>query len=121
VRTLTRRTTTLLETFGPPTLTVSASGTYPQLVAVLKAITPSGAEITVTEGGAKTALRRTARPVTIRMISQVTTIPRGSRLVLRLGPTSGDLLYIQGVPRGSRITIGNVKLTLPVLRKPVSG
>jgi hypothetical protein len=41
------------------------------------------------------------------MISQVTTIPRGSRLVLRLGSTSG--------------TIGSVKLTMPVLRKPVSG
>jgi hypothetical protein len=25
------------------------------------------------------------------------------------------------VPSGSRITIGNAKLTLPVLRKPVSG
>ena len=120
-RTLTRRTTSLLETFGAPTLTVSASGTYPHLVAVLKAITPTGAEITVSEGGAKTTLGRAARRVRLRMISQVTTIPRGSRLVLRLGPTSGDLLYIQSVPTGARITLGTATLTLPVLQKPVSG
>lgn len=117
----TARTRTLLETFGAPELRISATGTYPHLVAVLKAITPDGKEITVSEGGARISLSPRPRTVAIRMISQATTIPRGSRLTLRLGPTSGDLLYITTVPTGSRITVGAVGLRLPVLRRPISG
>jgi pimeloyl-ACP methyl ester carboxylesterase len=113
------RTRTPLETFGSPVVRVEASGTYPHLVAVLKAITPDGREITVSEGGARIdATPR--RVVRISMISQATAIPRGSRLLLRLGPTSGDLLYITTVPSGSRIQLGRATLTLPVLRTPVS-
>jgi predicted acyl esterase len=121
VRTVAARTPRLLETFGAPTLTVTASGSYPHLVAVLKAVTPAGAEVTVSEGGATVRLTRTPRKVRITMISQATTIPRGSRLTLRLGPTSGDLLYIQGVPSAARATIGDATLALPVLRQPISG
>jgi fermentation-respiration switch protein FrsA (DUF1100 family) len=115
------RTRELLETFGAPVVRVSASGTYPHLVAVLKAVTPEGREITVSEGGAKLALTAKPKTVSIAMISQATTIPRGSRLSLRLGPTSGDLLFIQTVPTGSRISIGDARIALPVLRKPISG
>jgi len=114
------RTRTLLETFGAPEIRVEASGTYPHLVAVLKAVTPEGKEITVSEGGAKVDVSP-GKVVKLSLISQATTIPRGSRLTLRLGPTSGDLLYITTVPSGSRITIGEVGLRLPVLRKPISG
>jgi len=115
------RTRTLLETFGAPTVRVTASGTYPHLVAVLKAIAPDGREITVSEGGTTVALSRRPKPVAIRLIGQATTIPRGSRLMLRLGPTSGDLLFISTVPTGTRVTFGAATLILPVLRKPISG
>lgn len=114
------RTRVLLETFGAPVVRVAASGTYPHLVAVLKARTPDGREITVSAGGAALRLTRRPRTVSIRLISQVTTIPRGSRLTLRLGATSGDLLYLVGVPPRARATLGNATLTLPVLRNPVS-
>jgi hypothetical protein len=115
------RTQTLLETFGAPLVRVRASGTYPHLVAVLKAVAPDGEEITVSEGGAKVRLGRRPRTVAIRMISQATTVPRGSRLFLRLGPTSGDLLYITTVPTGTRATLGPATVRLPVLMRPISG
>ncbi len=114
------RTSALLETFGAPVVRVTASGTYPHLVAVLKARTPDGRELTVSAGGAAVRLSRRPRTVAIRLISQATTIPPGSRLTLRLGPTSGDLLYIAGPPARARVTLGDATLTLPVLRRPVS-
>jgi predicted acyl esterase len=115
------RTTALLETFGAPVVRVTASGSFPHLVAVLKAVRPDGSEVVVSEGGAAVRLSARPRTISIRLISQATTIPRGSRLTLRLGPTSGDLLYITGVPQAARATIGRVELRLPVLRRPVSG
>lgn len=115
------RTTRLLETFGAPVVRLTASGTFPHVVVVLKAVTPDGREIVVSEGGAKVRLRARPRVVSIRMISQATTIPRGSRLSLRVGATSGDLLYIAGVPSRARLDVRRITFTLPVLRNPVSG
>ena len=117
----------LQETFGAPTVTVSASSRtgWSHLVAVLVARTRSGSEIVVSEGGAPTRLGTRARNVTIRMISNVTTIPAGSRLELTLAATStaqhpGNLLYLVPVGDAARITLGKVQLRVPVLRTPVS-
>jgi predicted acyl esterase len=117
----------LQETFGAPTVTVAASSRtgWSHLVAVLVARTPSGSEIVVSEGGAPTRLNATARRVTIRLISQVTTVPAGSRLELTLAGTStaqnpANLLYLVPVREGARITLGKVELRVPVLRTPVS-
>jgi fermentation-respiration switch protein FrsA (DUF1100 family) len=120
----TRRVVTtraLLETFGAPVVRLTSSGTFPHVVAVLRARTPDGREITVSEGGARVAPSQRPRTVTIRMISQATTIPRGSRMTLRIGPSSGDLLYVVGVPTGSRLSVGRISVTVPVLRRPISG
>ncbi|MDF2698383.1 MAG: hypothetical protein K0S65_6767 [Labilithrix sp.] len=69
----------------------------------------------------------TAKPknFTIRLISQATRIPAGSRLELTLAGTStaqnpGNLLYLVPVPQRARITLRNVTLTIPALRAPVS-
>jgi len=117
----------LQETFGAPTVRVLASSTsgWSHLVAVLVARAPTGREIVVSEGGAPTRLTRRARNVTIRMISQVTTIPARSRLELTLAATStaqhaANLLYVVPVADRSRVTLGSVRLSLPVLREPVS-
>ncbi|HZB23936.1 MAG TPA: alpha/beta fold hydrolase [Gaiellaceae bacterium] len=117
----------LLETFGAPTVQVralSATG-WSHLVAVLVARTPDGREIVVSEGGAPTSLGRRARAVTIRLISQVTKIPAGSRLELTLAGTStaqnpANLLYLVPVPERARIALSNVRLEVPALRTPVS-
>src|SRR6266545_2764158 len=116
-----------LETFGAPVLRVSlASSTgWPHVVAVLSAVTPRGGEIVVSAGGARTRLGRRPKRVTIRLISQATSIPRGSRLRLTIAATStaqssGNLLYLSGVPRSAQLEVGAARLALPVLVKPIS-
>lgn len=114
------RTTKLLETFGQPVVTLRASGTMAQVVAVLRARTPAGADVVVSEGGAKVTLGPRPRTVRVQLIGQVTTIPRGSRLSLRIGSTSGDLLYIAPAPTASRLSVGRASVALPTLLRPVS-
>jgi predicted acyl esterase len=121
------RVTRLTETFGAPTVRVQVSSTtgWTHLVAVLAARAPDGSVTVVSEGGVPTTLGPRPRAVTIRLISQVTTIPKGSRLELTLAGTStaqdpGNLLYLVPVPQRAKITIGRVQLAIPVLKKPVS-
>ncbi len=117
-----------LESFGAPIVKVSfATPTgYKHLVAVLSAITPSGSEIVVSDGGADTQTSgKRPRTVTIKLQNEVTSIPAGSRLRVTLGARStvqnvGNLVYLIPVPEGSVAHIGKVTLTLPVLTKPVS-
>jgi predicted acyl esterase len=116
-----------LETFGAPVLRVSlASSTdWPHVVAVLSALTPQGKEIVVSAGGARTRLTRRPKRVTIRLISQATAVPRGSRLRLTIAATStaqspGNLLYLTGVPQSAQLAVGFARLTLPVLVRPIS-
>jgi predicted acyl esterase len=116
------------ETFGHPLVSVRLrTGTgWPHLVAVLSAVTPSGRELVVSSGGADTStLRGVARLVTIRLLSQATPIPRGSRLRLTLAGSStaqhpDNLLYLASVPTSSRLAVGEARVVLPVLRRPVS-
>jgi predicted acyl esterase len=117
-----------LESFGAPIVKISfaTSTGYKHLVAVLSAITPSGSEIVVSDGGADTQTAdKRIRTVTIKLQNEVTSIPPGSRLRVTLGARStvqnvGNLVYLIPVPEGSVAHIRKVTLTLPVLAKPVS-
>jgi predicted acyl esterase len=117
----------LNETFGHALVSTKVSTTtgWPRLVAVLSALTAQG-EIVVSQGGIPTTtLTSTARLVTIRLMSQATTIPRGSRLRLTLAGTStaqspANLLYLMGPDSKARLTLTEPKVVLPVLRRPVS-
>jgi predicted acyl esterase len=117
-----------LETFGAPVVKVAFStpNGYRHLVAVLTAITPSGSEIVISDGGTDTqSSGKRARTVTIKLQNELTPIPAGSRLRVTLGARStvqnvGNLVYLIPVPDGSRATVGKVTLTLSVLPKPVS-
>jgi acetyl esterase/lipase len=119
VRLPTRR----LETFGAPVLRVATSSStgWPRLVAELTAVTPHG-KVVVADGGTATpTIGPRARQVTLRLTNQSTLIGRGSRLRLTLGTSSPDLLYLHfPLPQGVKVTIGRVRLTLPVLRRPIS-
>jgi hypothetical protein len=115
-----------LETFGSPLVRANVSGTKPfdHLVAVLS-YTSGGSETIVTEGGIP--LRPQAKPqlVTIRLLDQVVAIPARARLRLTLAATStaqnpANALYLLGVRDGSRVHLGRISVTLPVLRKPIS-
>ncbi len=118
---------TKLETFGGGTVSLTARlRAWPRLVAVITATTASGREIVVTEGGINTRGLRGRRRLSIHLISQATLIPRGSRLTLTLASTSvaqdpGNLLYLAlPMPRNARLTVGSVKVSLPVLKTPIS-
>jgi predicted acyl esterase len=124
----TEPTRRLNESFGTPLAAIKVSSTtrWPHLVAVLSALTPRGEEIVVSQGGASTpTLSGNARLVTIRLLSQATTIPRGSRLRLTVAAASSaqhrdNLLYPVPAPSAARVLIGEAKLVLPVLRRPIS-
>ena len=117
-----------LELFGMPLVqaTLSTKTGWRHLVAVLSALPPGGSEFVVSVGGAATStVGARQRRVTIRLLSNATLIPAGSRLRLTLAATStaaetGTSLYQVGVAPGSRVTIGQVTLSLPALRQPLS-
>jgi esterase/lipase len=116
-----------LETFGGGTVTLTARfRAWPRLVAVVTATTRSGQEIVVTEGGINTRGLSGKHRLSIRLISQATVIPRGSRLTLTLASTSvaqdaANLLYLNlPMPRNARLSVGPVKVSLPVLKTPIS-
>ena len=88
-----------IEIYGSPTVkaTIAASGGWSRLVAVLTARTPQGKEIVVSAGGVPT--RNGVQKVSIKLASQATFVPRGSRLTLTLGSSSlaqssSNLLYL---------------------------
>jgi alpha-beta hydrolase superfamily lysophospholipase len=115
-----------LETFGSAVVTVTAATPtrWPHLVAVLSAIPPTGPEIIVADGGMATpALSRARRTLKIRLASTSTVIPARSRLRLTLAATSlaqspANLVYLQGVPLGSSLSIARVSFTVPRLAPP---
>jgi fermentation-respiration switch protein FrsA (DUF1100 family) len=114
------------EVFGSPTVrtSVAASGGWSRLVAVLTARTPQGTEVVVAAGGVPT--KRGAQKLTIRLSSQATFIPRGSRLTLTLASSSlaqstSNLLYLDlPMPPTARVRVGSAVLTLPALRTAVT-
>ena len=120
-------TRTLLETFGSGTVRFRArlSGGWSRVVAVVAA-RRRGKDTVVAEGGINTAGVRGTRTLTIRLLDTATTIARGSRLRLYVGPSSQkpdpkNLLYLDlGLPPGARLSIGPASLRLSVLRKAVS-
>ena len=115
-----------IEVYGSPTVTarVAASGGWSRLVAVLTARTPQGKEIVVSAGGVPT--RNGVQKVTVRLSSQATFVPRGSRFTLTLASSSlaqspSNLLYLDlPMPPAARVRVGNAVLTVPGLRKQVS-
>ncbi len=115
-----------IEIYGAPTVqtSIAASGGWSRLVAVLTARTPAGKEIVVSAGGIPT--KPGAQKVTIRLISQATFVPRGSRLTLTLASSSTaqsstNLLYLD-LPMAptAHARVGTAILKLPGLRTPVT-
>ena len=115
-----------VEVYGSPTLktSVAASGGWSRLVAVLTARTPQGTEIVVSAGGVPT--KPGVQKLTIRLASQATFIPRGSRLTLTMGSSSlaqstSNLLYLDlPMAATARVRVGSAVLRLPGLRTPVT-
>jgi len=116
-----------VEQFGAPVVHVTAStpNQWPHLVGVLTAVDASGAETVLSDGGTLTSFGPKARTLSFRLISDANLIRSGANLRLYLAATStvqniANLLYLKLVPDGSRLTVGKVTLTLPVLPKTIS-
>jgi predicted acyl esterase len=116
-----------VETFGNAVARIRlASKGYAHLVVVLSALTRSGTEITVADGGADTStVGSKPRTVAIRLQNEITSIPAGSRLRVTIAARStaqnvANLVYLNSVPDAARASIGPVTLSLPVFRRPVS-
>jgi ABC-2 type transport system ATP-binding protein len=115
-----------IEIFGTPTVqtSIAASGGWSRLVAVLTARTPQGKEITVAAGGVPT--KPGAQKVIIRLGSQATFVPKGSRLTVTLASSStaqssANVLYLDlPMPQSARARVGTAILKLPALRTPVT-
>ncbi|GIU94022.1 MAG: hypothetical protein KatS3mg012_0479 [Gaiellaceae bacterium] len=117
--------TSAVEVFGTPTVTatVATSGGFARLIAVVTARTPQGREVVLGAGGVRT--RPGARKLTIRLPSQATFLPRGSRLTLTLSSSSAaasaSAPYLDSpMPPSARARVGNAVLRVPVLRTPVT-
>jgi fermentation-respiration switch protein FrsA (DUF1100 family) len=116
------------ETFGSGTVQVSVrlSGGWSRLVAVLTAKPRRGSVVVVSEGGINTAGLSGKRRLAIHLIDTATLIRQGARLTLTLASSSlaqnpGNLLYLNlPMSHGARVTVGQARLLLPILRKPVS-
>ena len=111
-----------VEQFGSPVVTVIAKTPtqWPHLVAVLTA----GKDV-LSEGGTVTSFGKTSKSVRLSLISDANLLKKGTRLQLTFGATStvqdiANLLYLKPVPEGSRLRIGRVTLTVPVLPKTIS-
>jgi predicted acyl esterase len=116
-----------LEQYGAPVVRITASTAtqWPHVVAVLTSIDAAGHETVLTEGGTITALGKKAGTVSIKLISTGNLLRRGTKLRVYLGGTStvqniANLLYLKLVPDESRLTVGKVTVTLPLLPKTIS-
>lgn len=111
-----------VEQFGSPSVSVTAksASNWPHLVAVLNA----GATV-LSEGATVTPNGRASWTVKFSLISDANLLKKGTRLRLTLGATStvqnvANLLYLKPVPEEARLKISSVRLSLPVLAKPIS-
>lgn len=117
-----------LETFGAPIVSITASTKTAarQLVAVVEAVAPNGTASIVSEGGTLLPTGQKSWNFSFTLISDTALIARGSKLRVTLSWTStaqdpANLLYLTGVPDGSSLTVKTLRVTLPVLKNPVSG
>ena len=117
-----------VETFSSAKVRVTAklAGGWSRVVAVLTAKAPHGKTIVVSEGGVNTTGVRGRHKLTIRLLDAAPLIPRNAKLTLTLASSSlaqnpGNLLYLDLLmPAKAKVSLGPARLTLPILRKPVS-
>jgi pimeloyl-ACP methyl ester carboxylesterase len=112
------------ETFGDGGLTVRYSGakSWTRLVAT---VSVKGNKTPVTEGAVR--IDSTSGVVKIPLMDEAVLLPRGKKLVVKLGAASADDVYHLGIPiyagsapQGASITVGRATLTLSTLGRAVS-
>jgi pimeloyl-ACP methyl ester carboxylesterase len=110
-----------LETFGDSFLSVRYSGNSGALREIRAMVSVKGSSTPITVGAAR--LGKQAGVVKIPLLDEAVLLPRGKKLVVTLGSTSADGVYLPllGGPGGPKVlTIGRVTLNLSLLKKTVS-
>jgi pimeloyl-ACP methyl ester carboxylesterase len=112
------------ETFGAGYVMVHYSGAknWSHLVAT---VSVKGGKTPVTEGAAP--IRLSSGVVKIPLMNEAVLLPRGRRLVVKLGATSADdvnhagiPVYASAAPRGASIKVGGASMKLSFLRHTIS-
>jgi dienelactone hydrolase len=112
------------ETFGDGFVTVHYSGAtnWTQLVAT---VSVKGSKTPVTEGAAP--ITSSSGTVSISLMDEAVRLPRGKKLVVKLGAVSADDAYHVGIPtwarsapQGASVKVGSATLRLSFLRHTVS-
>jgi hypothetical protein len=100
----------------------SGAQNWTQLVAT---VSVKGSKTPVTEGAAP--IKASSGTVKIPLMDEAVRLPRGKKLVVKLGATSADDVYHLGVPiyasaapQGASIKLGSASLKLSLLRHTVS-
>ncbi len=111
-----------VEQFGAPVVSVTAKSAtdWPHVVAVLTA-----GNTVLSEGGAVTPAGKKSWTLKFNLISDANLLKKGTRLRLTFGATStvqniGNLLYLKPVPDDAQLKLGSIRLSVPVLLKPIS-
>jgi predicted acyl esterase len=111
-----------VEQFGAPVVSVTAKSAtdWPHIVAVLTA-----GNTVLSEGGTVTPTGKKSWTLRFNLISDANLLKKGTRLTLTFGATStvqniGNLLYLKPVPDDAQLKLGSVRLSVPVLPKPIS-
>ena len=102
------------EVFGAPVVRVTADarGGWSRIVAQMTAHTPSGGRIVVSSGGVPTTPGK--RTYAIRLIDQVTAVPKGSSLEVTLSTSNAQYLDVP-MPDSARLSVSDVEVTVPTL------
>jgi dienelactone hydrolase len=112
------------ETFGAGYVKVRYSGTS-QWTHLVATVSVKGAKSPVTEGGA--VVKASSGVVKIPLMDEAVRLPRGKKLVVKVGATSADDVYHVGIPvyasaapHGASIQVGRETLKLSFLKHAVS-
>jgi dienelactone hydrolase len=105
------------ETFGAGFVRVryAEAAKWSHLVAT---VSVKGRKAPVTEGAAM--IKSSAGVVKIPLMDEAVLLPRGKKLVIKLGAVSADHVYASPAPPGASIKIGSATLKLSFLKRAVS-
>jgi dienelactone hydrolase len=105
------------ETLGDASVTVRYSGAS-KWSALTATVSVQGQKAPVTIGAAQ--VRKARGVLRIPLMDESVLLPRGKKLVVRLGVTSPGGVFYPTIPYGATITIGRVTLDLSLLKRTVS-
>jgi dienelactone hydrolase len=108
------------ETFGDSSLSVRYSGNSGAWTELRAMVSFKGAKAPITVGAAR--IGKGSGVVRIPLLDEAVLVPRGRRIVVTVGSTSADGVYLPVSAQGGSptITIRRVTLNLSLLRKTVS-